>query len=72
MSDSRERDDKRYRDEPNEAGFSGGATTPQVVADRGVEEAERIAVPDSDLTTAIASAISGRAGRDEEEESEQR
>jgi hypothetical protein len=84
MSDSRERDDQRLADEPNEAGFAGGATTPEVERedrgehgrlDRGTEEAERIAVPDSDLTTAISSAISRgteRGGNDEEESAEER
>jgi hypothetical protein len=70
MSDSRERDDQRYANEPNEAGFSGGATTPQVVEDRGVEEAERVAVPGDDLTSAISDAVSSRGEREEEESPE--
>ncbi|MDQ7906073.1 hypothetical protein RB614_16290 [Phytohabitans sp. ZYX-F-186] len=69
MSDSRERDDKRLSDEPNEAGFAGGATTPQAVPeDRGTQEAERIAIPGDDLTSAVSGAISGATERDRQDE----
>jgi len=66
MSDARERDDETLQDGPNEAGFSGGATTPEVDEDTEPEdpelaEAERIAIPGDDLTTAIGEAVSGDA-----------
>ncbi|GAA4445468.1 hypothetical protein GCM10023170_024380 [Phytohabitans houttuyneae] len=68
MSDSPERDDSDLADEPNREGFAGGATTPEVVHDRGLEaEAERIAVPSDDLTSAISDAF--MEGRHHDEES---
>lgn len=66
MSDSRERDGRDLADAPNEEGFAGGATTPQVVEDPGVDEAERVAVPGDDLTSGISDAVTEGVRRDEE------
>ncbi|WP_433370749.1 hypothetical protein ACQPZX_46090 [Actinoplanes sp. CA-142083] len=52
--------ESRETDQPNEFGFSGGATAPEPKADhRPVEEVdgESIAVPAGDLTGAISEAI---------------
>jgi len=65
--------ESRDTDQPNEYGFSGGATAPEPKADtRPIEEVdgENIAVPAGDLTGAISEAIEeateGRHHRHEE------
>ncbi|ASW55141.1 hypothetical protein [Plantactinospora sp. KBS50] len=58
-------------DEPNEYGFSGGATAPQPPP-RGQQDerdaAERVAVPGDDLTTEFDAMLPGGADRDEDED----
>ncbi len=54
--------------EPNEFGFSGGATAPQPDPDResaAETEGERIAVPADDLTGAISDGIDDATHRDD-------
>jgi hypothetical protein len=58
-------------DEPNEFGFSGGATAPQPEPERERAEdnyGESIAVPAGDLTGAITAAIDEISGEDDEDE----
>ncbi|MCW6003963.1 hypothetical protein K1W54_05105 [Micromonospora sp. CPCC 205371] len=65
MSDSHQRDDEELVNEPNEEGFAGAATMPEATPeDRDAGEAERIAVPGEDLTTALSDAVPG-TGDDE-------
>jgi hypothetical protein len=56
-------------DEPNEFGFSGGATAPEPER-TGAEDnyGESIAVPAGDLTGAITGAIEETIGEDETED----
>jgi hypothetical protein len=51
--------------EPNQAGFGGGATTPEPTGstDDDLSEGERIAVPDTDLIRPIGDAL--EAGQDD-------
>nr|WP_296068667.1 hypothetical protein [uncultured Actinoplanes sp.] len=56
-------------DEPNEFGFSGGATAPEPERDRGEDNyGESIAVPAGDLTGAITAAIDEAVGSDDEDD----
>jgi hypothetical protein len=56
-------------DEPNEFGFSGGATAPEPERERAEDNyGESIAVPAGDLTGAITAAIDEISGGDDEDE----
>jgi hypothetical protein len=62
---------ERETDQPNEYGFSGGATAPEPKPDhRPIEEVdgESIAVPSGDLTGAITHAIEEVTEHDEEDD----
>jgi hypothetical protein len=62
----------RETDQPNEYGFSGGATAPEPEPDeRSAEEmdGESIAVPAGDLTGSITHAIEDVTDRNHEDES---
>lgn len=56
--------------EPNEYGFSGGATAPEPEPEQDDElhaEAEAIAVPRDDLTDPLSHALQDLTGDDDEE-----
>ena len=60
----------RESDEPNEYGFSGGATAPEPEPDDtspGDAYGESIAVPAGDLTGAITAAMEHETTKDEDE-----
>ena len=67
-------DESRETDQPNEFGFSGGATAPEPEPDpRPTEEVdgESIAVPSGDLTGAITRAIDEVTDRHHDEDEDE-
>jgi hypothetical protein len=68
MTSEPQDDTRTEHDEPNDAGFAGGATTP--TPERGDNEdfGEQIAVPAGDITGALMGAISEAGERHPDDE----
>jgi hypothetical protein len=63
-------DERTEQDEPNTAGFAGGATTPTPEPESKEGFGEDIAVPSGDITGALMQAIEEASGHNDDGEHE--
>jgi len=71
-SEPQEDTTRTEHDEPNDAGFAGGATTPTPERGAGEGYGESIAVPSGDLTGALMEAIEQVSDRHPDDDTDAR